>query len=186
MKKILAILSLLILIVISCSKDDATPTTNPISNPVIPPNIDTIVPYSSSNCCDTTYIYIGQIDTAIKLIPNIITPNGDGYNDAFYLGFTSPISQVLTLEIRDSLGILLYEQGNYGSSGNYFEGAENTGNASFNTPYGTSIHFRGSYSAKLYSSTWSVEFMLCISDVYCTQNVCPSCEPIDTNDPYIP
>lgn len=68
-----------------------------------------LLAFSSDGCVDTSYFSLSDMDWDI---PNIITPNGDGLNDFFVLGFEE-FGPCIGLSIYNRWGILIYKNTNY-------------------------------------------------------------------------
>ncbi|TYA52954.1 gliding motility-associated C-terminal domain-containing protein, partial [Formosa maritima] len=82
------------------------------------PNTNYTIEYTTSGPCPVTSNEI--FTTANCVVPQVITPNGDGYNDSFDLsGF-----DVSSLEIFNRNGIKVYSKNNYS---NEFEGISDSG-----------------------------------------------------------
>ena len=65
-----------------------------------------------SACCGTEPL-IASLDTGAIYVPNIFTPNSDGINDLFYVLAGSGIAQVVSLEIKDDDGNVVFESLNH-------------------------------------------------------------------------
>lgn len=176
MKNIVLILSCLLIILFSCSKDKIDDNNITTKENTQTNQNDTIIPYSVTNCCDTNYVITGVLDPSITFISSVMTPNGDGYNDCFGIGYSSSPTQVLTFEMRDSLNTLVYIDSNFTS--NSFCTAKT------NFPINGSLKDlpEGMYDATLSSSTGNVKLKLCIIDNQCLPCY-NSCKRMDFLDP---
>ncbi|MBI4929393.1 MAG: PKD domain-containing protein [Bacteroidetes bacterium] len=68
----------------------------------------TFIIYDSSGCIGKDSIFIlSEPCLQEKLIPNVFTPNGDGYNDIFYIPGVCP-GDKYSLQIYDRWGVLLF------------------------------------------------------------------------------
>jgi len=72
---------------------------------------------------------------------NLITPNGDGFNDRFYIsGLDSQID--VTVKIFNRWDVLLYERDAYGKNGEYFQGySEGRGTISKGDPLPSGTYY---------------------------------------------
>lgn len=64
-------------------------------------------------CAETTVTITVERDIIECIVPTIITPNGDGKNDAFVVPCASSPSVVLTLEVFNEWGKQVYSSDNY-------------------------------------------------------------------------
>lgn len=69
-------------------------------------NVILVVTETSSGCVDTAFINVIYENSAILVIPNIFTPNGDGTNDIF--GILTTGIQKFHGEIYDRWGVKMY------------------------------------------------------------------------------
>ena len=72
------------------------------------------VKVTDNNKCsasDTIYIYYIDCDTSNIIIPNVFTPNGDGYNDYFVIKQTD--YKTIEVQVYDRWGIKVFEDNNY-------------------------------------------------------------------------
>ncbi len=94
------ILALAVLFLFSCKEED-------------PPE-----PYNIfAGCCNQTNP-IKEVGQGKLYVPSLITPNGDGLNDGFVLTANSGIDHFENLEIKNQLGVLLYEKSFIDASSN--------------------------------------------------------------------
>ncbi|MBU0489285.1 MAG: gliding motility-associated C-terminal domain-containing protein [Bacteroidetes bacterium] len=75
-----------------------------------------LIAYSSNNCTDTIWQEVPVIDDKIK-VPGIITPNGDGYNDVFWVENIDKY-QYSSLTIFNRWGRKVYEREPYQNTWN--------------------------------------------------------------------
>jgi len=80
----------------------------------------TLITTSPNGCLDTTVVLVNVIEGLI--IPNVFTPNGDGYNDVFQV-ITSGIIDY-DLQIYNRWGVLLFESS---STAIHWDGRTNAG-----------------------------------------------------------
>ncbi len=71
--------------------------------------IVSLVAFSEDGCSDTSWFWLSDYNW---VIPNIITPNGDGFNDFFVLNF-SDFGPCIDVKIFDRWGLKIYENSNY-------------------------------------------------------------------------
>jgi gliding motility-associated-like protein len=81
-------------------------------------------------CIETACITIGVKLTKEVYIPNIFTPNGDGYNDDFHVVSGKNVQRITNLSIYDRWGELVFQTGGFALSDSeyfawdgYFRGA---------------------------------------------------------------
>lgn len=106
------------------------------------------VKISDINKCsatDTINIYFTDCDTSTIIIPNIFTPNGDGYNDYFVIKQTD--YKTIEVQIYDRWGIKVFEDNNYQNTwdGKY------KGNPLSDGTYFYIIKSKGMYNKKVYN-----------------------------------
>jgi gliding motility-associated-like protein len=75
-------------------------------------------------CVDSAVKYINVEVPSVLTIPNVITPNGDGNNDVFYLN-TFNIGQI-SMSVFDRWGLLMFENTDTGKMS--WDGKNKSGN----------------------------------------------------------
>jgi len=153
MKSVILLLSLVIIIAISCKNNDNN-TTNTI-------------------CCDEAIFFYGDSDTTIHIYPlNVITPNGDGFNDYFGLISIKDTSKVFILEVYNSSGNTVYLDSTYKNNWN---GKDMQGQALPD----------GKYSYVLDYGKGSMKAFVCIITSQLPSGSLGICKPFDNGDPLI-
>ena len=102
---------------------------------------------------DTILISINDCDTSKIIIPNIFTPNGDGYNDYFVINQTD--YKTIEVQIYNRWGIKVFEDNNYQNNwdGKY------KGNPLADGTYYYIIKSKGIYNKKDYYYNGSLTIM---------------------------
>lgn len=69
-----------------------------------------ILTTDSLGCTDYDYVYIKAVpcDESVFAIPNIISPNNDGFNDNFYIDYTG-VAEMKSLTIFDRWGEVMFQ-----------------------------------------------------------------------------
>ena len=93
---------------------DTSTSENPEQNfNVGPGTVVTLIVYNGEGCVDTAVVdFSGNNYSNVQfdlLVPNIITPNLDGYNDCFQPGFEGEFNECFTLQIFNRWGALIFE-----------------------------------------------------------------------------
>jgi gliding motility-associated-like protein len=86
-------------------------------------DLDTIcvVVCNSAGICDTSKLIISNIKLKDDCdLPTVVTANGDGINDYFYI--PCPTSSAVEFDVFNRWGIEVYRSANYGVNGDYFNG----------------------------------------------------------------
>ena len=126
MKYIISLLSLIIVITLSCKNNNNNP-----------PN---------TVCCDNAIFFYGESDTTCHVYPiNVITPNGDGINDYFRpIDFTST-PKIYILEVINHTGNIIYADSTYNNDWN---GKDNQGQTLPDGKYSYTLNYgKGSMKA---------------------------------------
>ncbi len=118
-------------------------------------------------CCEYNVTVQGTLNNDVK-IPNVITPNGDGQNDNFWIDGVANTNA--SLFIYDQSQNLVYFSPNYY---NQFTGLDNAGSA---LP-------EGNYRALLLTPTGNAEVVLTLIRSQSLTGSCANdCKPRDPND----
>lgn len=90
-------------------------TSNPVNVPVSTPDeyVLKLVSEAIGGCIDSNEVVLDIPNIAMNYdgeIPNVFTPNGDGYNDYFTLEYDDRISECSSITIFNRWGKLVYQQ----------------------------------------------------------------------------
>lgn len=107
----------------NCNSDDAEPECEPIL----------VNPYE--NCCGVEPLE-AVLGTGEIFVPNIFTPNADGFNDIFYPFTNDDISSILSFVIKDDAGQEIFQKlnlqaGPFPNVSNGWDGTDGQGNLLF-------------------------------------------------------
>ncbi|MFN8283151.1 MAG: Ig-like domain-containing protein [Chitinophagales bacterium] len=86
-------------------------------------NLDTVcvVVCNTNGICDTSKVIISNITPKDDCgLPTVVTSNGDGINDYFYI--PCPTQSAVEFDVFNRWGIEVYRSTNYGVNGDYFNG----------------------------------------------------------------
>jgi len=109
---------------------DTSTAENPQQNfNVGPGTIVTLIVYNSEGCIDTAIVdFSANNYSNIEfdlVVPNIITPNGDGLNDCFQPGFEGEFNECFTLQVYNRWGALIFDSV---AQGDCWDGRTKAGN----------------------------------------------------------
>jgi gliding motility-associated-like protein len=86
---------------------------NPFVNPPVGSNVYTLKVWNEYGCSDEDDVTIVVVPTDKLIIPEVITPNGDGNNDTWVIGFLGDIAGGYELSIYSRDGARLYSTQDY-------------------------------------------------------------------------
>ena len=153
MKSILFLISITLIFIVSCKNENNDAANN--------------------LCCDEAIFFYGDSDTTCHVYPiNVITPNGDGFNDYFRPIANTDTSKVFILEVFNSTGNIIYVDSAYKNNWN---GKDNQGQALPN----------GKYSYELNYGKGSMKAFVCIITSQAPSGSLGICKPIDSDDPLL-
>lgn len=120
-------------------------------------NLDT----ASSNWTDCAKIIPPPIDPEEIAIPNVFTPNGDGYNDYFHVGNITGYNTRRYVRIFNRWGKTVFESENYDNytPGNVWYGEDKSGKELSDGVYFYSIELYDAPTAKKFSENGTVSLL---------------------------
>ncbi len=94
---------------VALSCENMIPCTNPFVQPLDPIRYTVLVTDTNTGCTATTSVLVEVEKNRNIYVPNIITPNNDGYNDFFMVYGGLGAVKINTLKIFDRWGEMVFE-----------------------------------------------------------------------------